>query len=54
MFDVLGETDQEFILHLSKQLEDKEGCHLFGHFNINRAPGMFRISTHAKDQLTLS
>lgn len=49
MFDVFHETNQEFIEHIGKQLDDGEGCHIFGHFDINRAPGMFRISTHARN-----
>lgn len=54
MIEAVRESNQEFIQHLSKQLDDQEGCHIFGHFNINRAPGIFRISTHSRDQMTLS
>lgn len=54
MIDYMKPTNREFIDKLQAQIEAQEGCQIYGHFNINRAPGMFRISTHARDELTLS
>ena len=54
MIDYMKPTNREFIDHLQGQIEAQQGCQIYGHFNINRAPGLFRISTHARDELTLS
>ena len=37
-----------------EQLENKEGCQLYGYVLINRVPGNFHISTHAYNDIMVS